>query len=98
MAWFGFLRRAPAPAKAARILLTNTLSGSKEVFIPLKSGQVLMYSCGPTVYSQQHIGNMRAAVFADTIARVLLGAGYHVHRVINITDVGHLVGDGDQGE
>lgn len=57
-----------------------------------------MYSCGPTVYSRQHIGNLRAAVFSDTIARVLAAAGYRVRRVINITDVGHLVGDGDEGE
>lgn len=57
-----------------------------------------MYSCGPTVYGPQHIGNLRAAVFADTVARVLIDAGFHVHRVVNITDVGHMVGDGDEGE
>lgn len=56
-----------------------------------------MYSCGPTVYGPQHIGNLRAALFADTVARVLIAAGYHVRRVINITDVGHLVGDSDEG-
>jgi cysteinyl-tRNA synthetase len=57
-----------------------------------------MYSCGPTVYSRAHIGNLRAYAFSDTVARTLKEAGYHVRRVINITDVGHLVGDGDHGE
>jgi len=57
-----------------------------------------MYSCGPTVYGPQHIGNLRAALFSDLIARVLMQAGFHVRRVTNITDVGHLVGDGDEGE
>ncbi len=58
----------------------------------------MFYSCGPTVYDRAHIGNLRAYVFSDTIARVLTAAGYRVRRVINITDVGHLVGDGDSGE
>lgn len=83
---------------AAPIFFTSTLSGSKELFVPQKAGSVSLYSCGPTVYGPQHIGNLRAALFADTIARVLMSAGYRVRRVINITDVGHLVGDGDQGE
>jgi cysteinyl-tRNA synthetase len=64
----------------------------------LKPGVVSLYSCGPTVYSRAHIGNMKAAVFADLVARVLIESGYHVRRVMNITDVGHLVGDGDHGE
>ena len=81
-----------------RIFFTNTLSGTKELFISQKPGIVSFYTCGPTVYGQQHIGNMRAAVFSDTVARVLIGAGYRVHRVTNITDVGHLVDDGDDGE
>src|SRR3989344_6951409 len=81
-----------------RIFFTNRLSGAKELFISQKPGIVSLYTCGPTVYSQQHIGNLRAAVFSDTLARVLMGAGFRVHRVINITDVGHLVGDGDYGE
>ncbi len=85
-------------ASAAPLFFTNTLTGKKDLFAPLKPGFVSMYSCGPTVYGPQHIGNLRAALFADTIARVLMAAGYHVRRVINITDVGHLVGDGDQGE
>lgn len=57
-----------------------------------------MYSCGPTVYSKQHIGNLKAPIFADLVARTLTEAGYRVRRVINITDVGHLVGDGNAGE
>lgn len=66
--------------------------------MPAKPGVATLYSCGPTVYGAQHVGNLRAAVFSDTIARVLMDAGYHVRRVINITDVGHLVGDGEEGE
>lgn len=56
-----------------------------------------MYTCGPTVYNQQHIGGLRPALLADTIARTLQSAGYRVIRVINITDVGHLVGDVEEG-
>ena len=81
-----------------RIFLTNTLSGVKELFVSQRPGIVTMYSCGPTVYSQQHIGNLRPGILADTLARLFAYAGYHVRRVINITDVGHMVGDGDQGE
>lgn len=64
----------------------------------MKAGKVSLYSCGPTVYGPQHIGNLRAAVFSDTLARTLAVAGYEVKRVVNITDVGHMVGDGDEGE
>jgi cysteinyl-tRNA synthetase len=99
MGWFTSLfSNKPGAGAVARIFFHNTLSSNKELFVPLKPGEVSMYSCGPTVYSQQHIGNLRPAVFSDTIARVLLSAGYRVRRVINITDVGHLVGDGDEGE
>ncbi len=86
--------------KAVRtpLYLTNTLSGVTEEFRKKDSGPVTLYSCGPTVYGPQHIGNLRAAVFSDTVARALLSCGYRVKRVINITDVGHLVGDGDEGE
>ncbi|KND52025.1 MAG: cysteine--tRNA ligase [Parcubacteria bacterium C7867-001] len=85
-------------ANQAPILFTNTLSGTKEIFAPLRAGVVSMYSCGPTVYAKQHIGNLRPYIFADTIARILADAGYHVRRVINITDVGHLVSNADEGE
>lgn len=93
-----FGKHKNAPRLPVRVLFANTLSGNKELFVPQKPGIVTMYSCGPTVYSRAHIGNLRSYVFADTIARVLTAAGYRVRRVINITDVGHLVGDGDQGE
>ena len=77
---------------------TNTLSGAKEEFRKKDAGPVRMYSCGPTVYGPQHIGNLRSAVFYDTVARTLKVSGYSVKRIVNITDVGHLVGDGDEGE
>jgi len=80
------------------IHLTNTLSGKKDIFKPIKNGEVGMYHCGPTVYNYPHIGNLRAYIFADTLKRLFLYAGYRVNQVINITDVGHLVSDGDQGE
>lgn len=80
------------------VFLTNTLSGNKEVFIPQKPGVVLMYTCGPTVYGPALIGNLRAYIFSDTLARVLVAAQYRVNRVINITDFGHLVSDADEGE
>ena len=86
-------KSSPAP-----IFFTNTLAGKKEIFTPLKAGVATLYSCGPTVYSKQHIGNLKAPIFADLIARVLSQSGYHVRRVINITDVGHLVSDADEGE
>jgi cysteinyl-tRNA synthetase len=91
-------REASSRTVAPRIFLINTLSNTKELFIPQKPGVVTMYSCGPTVYGPAQIGNLRAYVFSDTLARTLIAAGYHVHRVINITDFGHLVSDGDEGE
>jgi cysteinyl-tRNA synthetase len=100
MAWFPAFwhRRESRTVSSAPILLTNTLTGKKEIFTPHKAGVATLYSCGPTVYSKAQIGNLRAYVFADTIARVLTQAQYHVRRVINITDVGHLVSDADEGE
>lgn len=91
-------RTGALQGRPAQVFLTNSLSGSKELFIAQRPGIVTMYSCGPTVYNRAHIGNLRAYVFSDTIARVLAAVGYRVRRVINITDVGHLVGDGDRGE
>lgn len=80
-------------ASTAPIFFTNTLTGKKDLFAPLKPGVACMYSCGPTVYSRAHIGNMRSNILGDLVARVLTESGLHVRRVINITDVGHLVGD-----
>lgn len=90
--------RAEPKDSTIPIFFTNSLSGKKELFAPLKAGFVTLYSCGPTVYDRVHIGNLRSYVFSDTVARVLLTAGYRVRRVINITDVGHMVGDTDLGE
>ncbi len=83
----------PAP-----VYFKNTLSSKKELFEPLDPELVKIYSCGPTVYKKQHIGNMRAFVFADTLHRVLKYNGYKLKHVINITDVGHLTDDADDGE
>jgi len=80
------------------ISLFNTQSRQLEAFIPEKEGHVGIYSCGPTVYHYQHLGNMRAVVFADTLRRMFISCGYEVRHVINITDVGHNVDDGDTGE
>ena len=76
----------------------NTLTRKKEIFTTIKAGQVGMYSCGPTVYKPAHIGNLRAYVFMDELRRILEYCGYKVKSVMNITDVGHLVSDSDDGE
>jgi cysteinyl-tRNA synthetase len=76
----------------------NTLTRHKEVFRPLEPGTVRMYNCGPTVYNRAHIGNFRAYLFADTLRRWLECSGYEVVQVMNITDVGHLLDDADEGE
>jgi len=80
------------------IQLFNTLTKSKEIFRPIKSGEVSMYNCGPTVYDFAHIGNLRSYIFADTLRRVLEFNNFNVCQIINITDVGHLIGDSDEGE
>jgi len=101
MSWFSNLfkkRNDTAYRSPPQIFFTNTLSGKKELFIPQKPGVVLMYTCGPTMYGPIHIGNLRAFMHPDTIARTLSAAGYRVRRVLNITDFGHLVSDGDAGE
>ncbi len=76
----------------------NTLTRKKEEFIPISDKQVTMYSCGPTVYNYAHIGNMRAYIFMDSVRRTLRYLGYKIKGVMNITDVGHLLSDGDEGE
>ncbi len=91
-------QKSGSESRLAPVFLTNTLSGKKELFISQQPGVVLMYTCGPTVYGPAHIGNLRAYIFADTAARTLIAGGYRVQRVINITDFGHLVSDGDEGE
>ena len=76
----------------------NTLTKQKEKFEPLDSKEVRIYSCGPTVYKDATIGNMRTNIFQDILRRVLRYNGYKIKHVMNITDVGHLVSDGDEGE
>lgn len=76
----------------------NTLTKKIEPFYTNEPNKVKMYSCGPTVYGYPHIGNMRAYVFTDLLKRVLLSEGYEVVNVINLTDVGHLTDDGDEGQ
>ena len=78
--------------------LFNTLSRTKEEFVPIEPGKVRMYSCGPTVYNFMHIGNLRTFFFEDILVRVLKYNGYEVKYIMNITDVGHLVSDSDEGD
>lgn len=80
------------------IYLHNTLTGKKDQFLPIKNGQVSMYNCGPTVYDYAHIGNLRSYVFADILKRTLEYNGKKVNQIINITDIGHLSSDNDDGE
>lgn len=80
------------------LMLFNSLKRALEPFEPVHPGEARVYSCGPTVYNYQHIGNMRAYVFADTLGRTLQWKGYKLTHVINITDVGHLTSDADEGE
>jgi cysteinyl-tRNA synthetase len=81
-----------------KVYLYNTMSRTVEEFIPLSDEYVGLYGCGPTVYNYAHIGNLRTYIFEDTLKRVLRHAGFKVKHVMNITDVGHLTGDGDDGE
>jgi cysteinyl-tRNA synthetase len=80
------------------ISLTNSLTGKKEPFKPLHEGKVGMYVCGPTVYNKVHLGNARTFLTFDIIARYFRFLGYQVRYVRNITDVGHLESDADEGE
>lgn len=78
--------------------LFNTLSKKKQLFKPLSPPKVGLYTCGPTVYNFAHIGNFRAYIFEDLLKRTLLFDSFKVKHVMNITDVGHLTSDGDEGE
>lgn len=78
--------------------LFNSLTRELETFQPIHEGEARVYTCGPTVYNYQHIGNMRAYIFADTLGRTLTYKGYKLTHVINITDVGHLTSDADAGD
>ncbi len=78
--------------------LFNTLTRSKEEFKPIQPPQVGLYTCGPTVYGYQHLGNYRTYIFEDILKRTLILLGYRVRHVMNITDVGHLTSQADEGE
>ena len=80
------------------IYFYNTLTKKKEKFEPIKEGEVKIYSCGPTVYKDATIGNLRTYIFMDSLRRTLKYNGYKLKHAMNITDVGHLVSDGDEGE
>jgi cysteinyl-tRNA synthetase len=81
-----------------KIFLYNTLNREKEEFKPITTGSLGLYTCGPTVYNFAHIGNLRTYLFEDWLKRIFLYNGYQINHVTNVTDVGHLVGDGDSGE
>ena len=78
--------------------LYNTLTRTIEVLNPLNSNEVTVYTCGPTVYGQPHIGNWVGYIYWDVLQRTLQAEGLTVKRVQNYTDVGHLVSDDDSGE
>ncbi|MBE6531402.1 MAG: cysteine--tRNA ligase [Ruminococcaceae bacterium] len=80
------------------MLLYNSLSRKREEFVPNVPGKVNMYTCGPTVYHYAHIGNLRSYIMEDVLEKYLRFSGYDVKRVMNITDVGHLTSDADEGE
>lgn len=93
---FGLFKKKLTPRQP--IHFYNSATGKKELFEPLKNGEVTMYSCGPTVYDHIHIGNLRAYLLPDLIKRLLIAQGYSVRHTINFTDFGHLTDDGDDGE
>jgi len=78
--------------------LYNTLTRKKETFVPIEPGKVRVYCCGPTVYDYAHIGNLRTYIFEDLLKRILMRSGFDVLHIMNITDVGHLTSDADEGE
>ena len=78
------------------IYFYNTLTKTKDEFEPLEGNKVRIYSCWPTVYKDATIGNMKSYIFMDTLRRVLKYNGYTLKHAMNITDVGHLVSDGDE--
>ena len=80
------------------MLLYNSLTRTRQEFVPNTPGKVSMYTCGPTVYHYAHIGNLRSYIMEDILEKYLRYAGYDVTRVMNITDVGHLTSDADTGE
>lgn len=84
------------PAHPLRLF--NSLTRELEEFVPVHDGEARIYTCGPTVYNYQHIGNMRAYIFADLLGRTMSWKGFKLTHIINITDVGHLTSDADAGD
>ena len=80
------------------LYIYNSLKRAKEKFEPLRPGMVSIYVCGPTVYGHAHLGHAKSYVSFDVVVRWLRHSGYHVKYVQNITDVGHLTDDADEGE
>jgi len=85
-------------SKKTELKLYNTYTRGKEVFVPIRPDLVTLYTCGLTVYNYAHIGNLRTYIFEDVLKRVLFYNGYKVKHVMNITDIGHLTSDADEGE
>lgn len=92
----------PPTRQSRNIIMTlklhNTLTGRLDEFVPQTEGKALVYTCGPTVYDYPHIGNWVAYIYWDILVRTLIANNYEVDRAMNITDVGHLVSDGDEGQ
>ncbi|PIN81366.1 cysteine--tRNA ligase [Candidatus Woesearchaeota archaeon CG10_big_fil_rev_8_21_14_0_10_32_9] len=84
--------------KVSKFFLFNTLNREVEELKPIHEGKISMYTCGPTVYGRAHIGNMRTYINSDVLKRALIFAGYEVLQVMNVTDVGHLTSDSDEGD
>lgn len=82
----------------SKLKIYNSLTRQKEVFEPLNPPHVGLYACGPTVYNEVHLGNLRTFTTFDTVYRYLTHLGYKVRYVRNITDAGHLTDDNDSGE
>lgn len=96
--FFNFAFRSLYSMTMEKLILYNTLTRKKELFVPIHKDHVGMYVCGPTVYGNAHLGHARPAITFDLLFRYLLHIGYKVRYVRNITDVGHLVNDADEGE
>src|SRR5690606_32817099 len=88
----------PSSQPSKPIQIYNTATRSIEEFQPREAGKVGLYTCGPTVYDYAHIGNLRTYIFEDILRRTLEFNGYQVKHVMNVTDVGHLTSDADDGE
>jgi cysteinyl-tRNA synthetase len=96
--FFNFAVRSRHTLNMEKLTLYNTLTRKKELFVPIHKDHIGMYVCGPTVYGDAHLGHSRPAITFDLLFRYLLHIGYKVRYVRNITDVGHLVNDADEGE